>query len=83
LECKLRVLDTEITTEERIDAWKKGGGAEAEYEMLRFKGITTYHQIIGINNLFNHVSNDRRFEEQHKRKTYHSIGAQLGQIQED
>ena len=41
LECKLWVLDTEITTEERIDAWKKGGGAEAEYEMLRFKGTCT------------------------------------------
>ena len=39
LNCVLRVFDTEITVEERIEAWKSGGGSMDQYEMLRWNGF--------------------------------------------
>jgi len=39
VECQLQVIDTELTIDERIDAWKKVGGSEEECEDLRYKAV--------------------------------------------
>lgn len=37
--CVLKVLDTEITLDERVEAWKRAGGLTEEVEMMRYKAI--------------------------------------------
>jgi hypothetical protein len=37
--CVLQVIDTEISLDERVEAWKKNGGAVEECELLRYKAI--------------------------------------------
>ena len=39
VECTLKVLDTWISIDERIDAWKSEGGDHAQAEMIRYKAV--------------------------------------------
>lgn len=35
----IQVIDTVVTIDERIDAWKSNGGSEDEAELIRYKAI--------------------------------------------
>lgn len=37
--CVLKVIDTEITLDERVEAWKRVGGLNEEVELMRYKAI--------------------------------------------
>lgn len=37
--CNLQVIDTVITIDERIEAWKAGGGDPSQAEMIRYKAV--------------------------------------------
>jgi hypothetical protein len=37
--CTLRVIDTEISLDERVEAWRKIGGSKEETEIMRSKAL--------------------------------------------